>query len=241
MSRSRTIAAVLTLALMGATALLLLHMRSNHRLGKPGVLTQPMAGSKNLEVLLPKTVPGYTSEILTNAEDALLQLPADTSFCVRLYKATNDFFSQVTVVLMGSDRSSIHKPQICMTGQGWAIDNARSTVEKIHLDRPFPYDLPVNKLIASKQVKGADGNPRTISGIYLYWYVDANRITASENEWMLWWMPRDLLLNGVLERWAYISVFSPCLPGQEDATYDRMKKLIAEVVPDFQLVPHAGK
>jgi hypothetical protein len=199
-----------------------------------------MAASKNLQVLLPESVPGYTSEIATNAEDALLQLPADTSFRVRYYQA-DDFFSQVTVVLMGSDRSSIHRPQICMTGQGWAIDNARSTMEKIHLDRPSAYDLPVNQIIATKQVKDANGNLQTVSGIYLYWYVDADRVTASENQWMLWWMPRDLLLNGVLERWAYISVFSPCRPGQESATFDRMKKLIAAVVPQFQLVPRAGK
>jgi hypothetical protein len=58
---------------------------------------------------------------------------------------------------------------------------------------------------------------------------------------MLWWMPRDLLLHGLLERWAYVSYFSACRPGQEEATYARMKKLIAETVPEFQLVPRPGK
>ncbi|HEY5044215.1 MAG TPA: exosortase-associated EpsI family protein [Verrucomicrobiae bacterium] len=240
MNRSKLIPAVLVLAFMGATALVLLHMKSHQRLGEPGVLTRPMADSKNLEVLLPVTVPGFTSEIDTNAENALLQLPKDTSFRVRRYQHSTNFFSQVTVVLMDSDRSSIHKPQICMTGQGWAIDNARSSTEMIHLDRPSAYDLPVNKLIASKQFED-NGHSQTYSGIFVYWYVDADRFTASENQWMLWWMPRDLLLNGVLERWSYISVFSACRPEQEDATFDRMKKFIAEVVPDFQLVPRAGK
>jgi hypothetical protein len=241
MNRSKIIPAVLVLALMGAVALVLLHMKSHQHLGEPGVKTRPLAGGKNLEVLLPATVPGYTSEILTNVEAMLLALPADTSYRVRDYKAGEDSFIEVTAVLMGSDRTSIHKPQICMTGQGWDIDAARSTVEQIHLDRPLAYDLPVNKLTATKQMKDAGGNVKNVSGIYLYWYVDADRLTASENQWMLWWMPRDLLLNGVLERWAYISVFAPCLPGQEDATYDQMKKLIAAIVPDFQLVPRAGK
>jgi hypothetical protein len=58
---------------------------------------------------------------------------------------------------------------------------------------------------------------------------------------MLWRVPRDLLLNGILERWAYISYFSACEPGQEDATFERMKKLIAASVPEFQLVPRAAK
>jgi len=241
MNRSKIILAVLVLALIGSTAALLVHMKSHQRLGEPGVKTQPMAGSKNLEILTPERLPGWTSEILTNSETELLKLPADTSFRVRLYKAEDNFFSQLTVVLMCSDRSSIHKPEICMTGQGWAIDNAHPAVETIRMERPLVYDLPVNKLTATKQVSVADGKVQNVRGIYVYWFVDGEHLTANPNQWMLWWMPRDLLLHGVLERWAYISVFSPCLPGQEDATYERMKKLIATAVPEFQLVPKAGK
>jgi hypothetical protein len=42
-----------------------------------------------------------------------------------------------------------------------------------------------------------------------------------------------------LDRWAYISYFSVCEPGQEDAAFERMKKLIAISVPEFQLVPNS--
>jgi hypothetical protein len=52
-------------------------------------------------------------------------------------------------------------------------------------------------------------------------------------------MARTLLSSGVLERWAYVSFFAPCAPGQEAETYERMKKLIAASVPEFQLV-HRG-
>jgi hypothetical protein len=34
-----------------------------------------------------------------------------------------------------------------------------------------------------------------------------------------------------------MSYFSVCLPGQEDATFERMKKFIAATAPDIQLVP----
>jgi hypothetical protein len=50
-------------------------------------------------------------------------------------------------------------------------------------------------------------------------------------------MARDVLFTGELDRWAYITFFSVCAPGQEDATFERMKKLIAAAVPEFQLVP----
>jgi len=114
-------------------------------------------------------------------------------------------------------------------------------VEKIPLDRPVAYDLPVNKLIATKQFAGPDGQVQTARGLYVYWFVDADRCTANSWKWMTWWVPRDLLLNGILERWAYVSYFSACSPGQEAATYERMKKLIAATVPEFQLVPRVGK
>jgi hypothetical protein len=51
------------------------------------------------------------------------------------------------------------------------------------------------------------------------------------------WMARDVLLTGILDRWAYISFFSYGAPGQEDALFERMKKLIAISAPEFQLVP----
>jgi len=40
-----------------------------------------------------------------------------------------------------------------------------------------------------------------------------------------------------LQRWAYISCFAVCLPGQEEATFERLKKFIAASVPEFQLTP----
>ena len=240
MNRYKNIIAVLILILIAGTAVLLAHLKAHQRLGEPGVKTRPMVDSKNLEVMLPATLPGYPSEILTNAEKALVILPSDTSYQVRGYKADDGFFSELSVVLMGADRSSIHKPQICMTGQGWAINNSLSSVEQIHVDQPFAYDLPVNKIIATKNFKDANGNFVAYRGIYLYWFVDETHYTANSWQWMAWWIPRDLLLNGVLERWAYISYFSPCLPGQEAATFERMKKLIITTVPQFQLVPQVN-
>jgi hypothetical protein len=74
----------------------------------------------------------------------------------------------------------------------------------------------------------------------VYWFVDANRYTPSHAQRMLW-MAHDVLLTGELDRWAYIAFFSVCATGQEDATFERMKKLIAASVPEFQLVPKAAK
>ena len=76
-----------------------------------------------------------------------------------------------------------------------------------------------------------------VRGIYVYWFVDEDRFTPSEWVRQALWVPQDLLLHDVLERWAYISYFSTCWPGQEQVAFERMKKFIAESVPEYQLVP----
>ena len=235
MNRSKTILFITVLALISGTAILLAHAKSNQRLGLPGVKTRPLAGSQNLEVMLPVDLAGFQSQSFPQTAAVTNLLPRDTSYGMRIYQAGDGFWSQVNVVLMGSSRSSIHQPEICLTGQGWTIDYSSSRVEQIHMDKPKPYSLPVMRLNAKRDVE-AEGQRVTQKGIYLYWFVDADEYTAVHSHRMLL-MAQDMILKDVLDRWAYISFFSVCGPGQEDATYDRMKQLINLSVPEFQLVP----
>jgi len=162
-------------------------------------------------------------------------LPTDTSFGTAIYNTKDGFQSVLNVVLMGTDRSSIHKPQVCLTGQGWVIDDSASKLDTLHMTRPFAYDLPVMRLVATLKTE-VDGQPQVWRGVYVYWFVDGSKYTA-EHWQRMWWMARDMLATGVLDRFAYISYFSVCAPGQEDATFNRMKQLMVDSVPDFQLVP----
>ena len=61
-----------------------------------------------------------------------------------------------------------------------------------------------------------------------------------DNYQRMWWLARDLVRTGVLQRWAYVSYFAVCAPGQEEATFERMKNLIALAVPEYQFPP-AGR
>jgi len=51
----------------------------------------------------------------------------------------------------------------------------------------------------------------------------------------MWWMFTNLMRTGTLQRWAYVTCFAACQPGQEEATFKRMKKLIASTVPQFHV------
>ena len=230
---------VLVLALIGSVAGALSHAKANQRLGLPGVRTRPLPGSQNLEVLLPESVPGYTSILVPQAAVVTNMLPPDTSYGQRLYQGDDGFRSLANVVLMGSSRSSIHKPQVCLVAQGWTINEESSHEVPVPMERPVPYDLKVMRLVVSRQVEDHDQKVDQ-HALYVYWFVDADRLTASHAQRMLW-MAHDVVVKNVLDRWAYISFFSECAPGQEEAAFAKIKNLIIAAVPEFQLVPPGAK
>jgi Protein of unknown function (DUF3485) len=237
MKKQKSIAFAMALVLMAGGVILLNHFRSHRELGLPGVKTASIAGSANLKVLLPEQVLDYNSEEVEIPAIVTNTLPKDTSFGQRIYKAGDRFETQVNVVLMGTDRTSLHKPQFCLEGQGWTIDQGASTSTTVAMKRPVAYNLPVVKLIASKEGL-IDGQRVVARGIYVYWYVADGTISASTSGFeRMWRMTWTLLRTGVLQRWAYISYFATCPPGREDATFNRIKELIAASVPEFQLTP----
>lgn len=237
MNRTKWIIAVLGLLLIGGTAVVLLELRAHQKLGQPGVKTRPLANSRNLEVVLPETALDYTSEWIEQTATTTNTLPPDTSYGSRRYTAPDKFWAQVTVVLMGTDRTSLHKPQFCLTGMGWAIDSNATREETVRIDQPLAYDLPVVKYVASRQFQ-LEGRSAELRGIYVYWFVADDVLSATESGLeRMWAMAHQLVTTGVLQRWAYVSYFAVCPPGQEEATYERVKKLIAATVPEFQLTP----
>ena len=234
MNRRMLILSAVALGLIAATGGLLTRMSERQRLAPPGIKTHPLPGSIRLEAELPERVGDYVSEPLKVDDLTLAVLPSDTSFGMRRYKGPDGFVLDVRVVLMGRDRTSMHKPQICLTGQGWHINDVESGATSVRVKRPFDYELPIVKLIA----KTVNEQNQPVSGVYVYWYVADDALSASALGFeRMWWMARKLMTTGVLQRWAYVSCFAACAPGQEQATFDRMKVFITEAVPQFQLYP----
>jgi hypothetical protein len=220
----------LGLALIACGAGLLTHLKAAQRLGAPGVTTAPVPGSIRLEVLLPEKVLNYTSEKVPTDQLVLDTLPKDTSFGHRRYTAPDGFTLTVNVVLMGSDRTSLHKPEFCLSGFGWLIN--KTTEDRVKVAGPPNYELPVMRFDASKEVS-VNGQPVAASGLYVFWFVEEEKMTA--RHWQrMWWMAESMFRTGKLQRWAYIACFAVCAPGAEEATYARMKEFLATAAPQFQ-------
>lgn len=234
MKTQRTILWAVALALIGVTTFGMHWLKANQRLGQPGIVANLIPGSPRMDIPLPEHVLDYDSVLIPTDTNLLTYLPHDTSFAQRRYLRTGDNPIWLNVVLMGTDRTSIHKPQFCLVGSGWNIDAENSSYDTIRVESPHPYDLPVMKLLLNaRDFVDKDGRKITMRGIYVYWFVADHELTASH--WTrMEKMATHLMRTGELQRWAYVSCLGICPPGQEDVAYQRMKQFIATVAPKIQ-------
>ena len=70
-------------------------------------------------------VPGFEATVLEPSEAELTTLPADTRFVKRLYTSPGGAWFQVTAVVGGTSKSSIHRPELCLPSQGFQMTDPR--------------------------------------------------------------------------------------------------------------------
>jgi uncharacterized protein DUF3485 len=247
MNKSKWLVLAVALGMMAATGAYLVKVRQHMRLGAPGVKVVPVPLYDELghlaarqSVLLPGEVLGIKGTDLPVTLEELDSLPKDTTFGRKSYQR-DDFAVVASVVLMGSDRTSIHQPQYCLVAQDWQIEKTERVL--VPMDRPYPYQLAALKLTTIRTVRNKHEQPVQVRGIYVYWFVSADRLTPDQGERM-WSIARTMVEKEVLERWAYIAYFVTCLPGQEEATFAQLERFIRASVPEFQTVagqPAAGR
>jgi len=225
---------LVALVLMAGTAGALVRLKSFQKIGKPGIKATPIPGGLMMKLDLPENVLGFTSTNVPESATELGFFPKDTSYARRLYQSPDGFAATATVILMGADRTSIHKPDYCLPGQGWNIRAKK--IASLAIAGATPYELPVSEWVVSNSFQTPDGGTKTVSGIYVFWFVADGEETPSHYQFMRW-LALDLLRKAVWQRWAYVSYFTACEPGQEDAALARIEKLIAASVPEFQMPP----
>jgi hypothetical protein len=222
------------LVLMAGTIGALTWLKAHQKLGQPGVKFAPITGSVVVKIDLPAQVLDFTSTNIPESKVLLDNLPRDTSYAERIYTGADGFQVQATMILMGTDRSSIHNADVCLSGEGFS--GKKKAVVTIPIAGPQPYQMPVARWDVSGGFQQPGGRSAELHGVYVFWFVADGEETPDYHQRMIW-LGRDLLCTGVLQRWAYLSYFAICPPGQEDATFERMKNLIASSVPEYQLPP----
>lgn len=244
MTNKAKLAVILSLALMVVGAVALTRIQGMQRIGTPGirvvdqvVLREDGETVGTNAVPLPETILNFKSHTIPVAKVVHDWLPKDTVYGQKVYEAPDGFWVQSSVILMGTDRTSIHKPEYCLTGQGFQVTKVER--DSVDILKPHRYSLPLHKMSLYREAKSANGQPVPQSGLFVYWFVADKQLTADHNQRMLW-MARDQITTGVLQRWAYVSCFTIFHPGQEEAAYARVKEWISAAVPEFQITTGAS-
>jgi exosortase len=158
-------------------------------------------------------------------------LPPDTGFSRKLYVNLENPSRHVllSVVLSGRDRTSIHRPELCLVGQGWTIDRS-STHRFIYPAQPGG-GFEATVLSVHREVTGTRGR-HSIPEIVVYWFVGDDRVVATQAGRMVddaW----SRVVRGRSPRWAYVFLQTGAEEGLS-AGLDRMQAVLDKALPSFQ-------
>ncbi len=166
-------------------------------------------------------------------------LPADTGFARMNYVSLRNRSQQVfvSIVLSGRDRTSIHRPELCLVGQGWTI-NSHAT-HRFNWPERTDGAVPVTLLRIEREMTDRRGTPVKVPALFAYWFVGADRVVASHWERVAY-ATVDRLRHWQNHRWAYVVVQTHALDG-EAAALARMQEVLNGTLPSFQLLGAGGE
>ncbi len=135
-------------------------------------------------------------------------LPSDTEFAKAVYLTDSSSPEQrdvisCEIVLSGAERRSIHRPEVCLVGQGWSILN--SATRRIAMGAG--QELAVRDLYIERNQTFVNGKPKLLRAHYYYWFVGAD-VTTPSHATRIWLTLRDNLLRSVNHRWAYVTMLA---------------------------------
>jgi EpsI family protein len=230
-ARSRgpgTIPLIIVIAIIGGGILLTTLTSDVTRVSEPGVrlvddkpFLPPVAGEWQ----------GGELGGLTKEERDVL--PADTEGARRAYTAPDGRQIYCSVVLAGRDVTSIHRPELCLTGQGWKL--AQLQTEKIEIPGAPGGALTVSRLNATSTIELKQGHAYAV---FVYWFVGKDRTTPHHWE-RIYWTTLDRVLHNRNHRWAYFLISAIVPPDQvgadpaasQDAAMAAIGRFVREAYP----------
>ena len=156
------------------------------------------------DLLNPKKCPDCNGELFNCTLAEKEQLPSDTEFVKSAYTNHQGSLINTSIVLSGTARDSIHRPQRCLKGQGHNLDSEYTIEIPISGRKP----LSVRIIKTSRIFQTSEGEI-PYYGYYAYWFV-----------------------NSTANRWAYIAV-SGKREIDDNSFEDDIKSFVQQVYPNI--------
>ena len=158
-------------------------------------------------------------------------LPADTGFSRKTYHAATDARTRVflSIVLSGRDRTSIHRPELCLVAQGWTV--AGATGHRFTFPGHVGASFPATVLSVRREVATPRGKV-IVPQLVAYWFVGGDTVVATHARRLAldaW----NRVAHGRADRWAYVLMQADAADG-EAAALARMQAVLDGALPSFQ-------
>lgn len=171
----------------------------------PNAATDPQTG---MVMKLPDEIPGHVGVVREVSEEERVWLPSDTQMLKRSYfpkgaESKSEAFMKsiaVTLILSGADQRSLHRPEVCLDGQGWAIVDQPIEVLQVN-GKP----LKVKNLYLERSQVQDDKSLKKIKAHYVYWWVGSHVNTADTAKRALISAKENIFYNRNT-RWGYPSI-----------------------------------
>jgi hypothetical protein len=222
----------------GMVALMIAEMIFLHRLeempprGKVGVvLAEDGLNPVELPAFLGTEWIGQRAEVSPAERDIL---PADTGYSRKNYAFVSDRTRDVflSIVLSGRDRTSIHRPELCLVGQGWTIESAMQHTFRHPAGRDsHGGDFRATVLRVRREVPSARGK-MIVPQLVAYWFVGGDSVVPShwgrfvQDAW-------NRVTRARADRWAYVLMQTDARD-DEIAALARMQTVLDATLPVFQ-------
>ena len=159
-------------------------------------------------------------------------LPSDTGYSRKDYVAVANPAQRVffSVVLSGRDRTSIHRPELCLVGQGWTIGEISRHQFKTAGSPAGSF--PATVLQVKREVRTPRG-PVMVPQLVVYWFMGGDTVVATHWQRLAvdaW----NRVTQARADRWAYVLMQTDARDG-EAAALARMQAVLDQTLP--ALVP----
>jgi EpsI family protein len=159
-------------------------------------------------------------------------LPADTGFSRKVYVSLAEAKRDVllSIVLSGRDRTSIHRPELCLVGQGWTIQAAARNDFRFPVQVNGATSFPATVLEIRREM-AVQGKTVVVPQLAAYWFVNSESVVATHWERLL----RDAwnrVTRARADRWAYVLMQTDASDGKA-AALGRMQRILDQTLPAF--------
>jgi exosortase len=180
-------------AITGMALLLFGYISTEAPIAEPGVNMQ-----------LPSVICSMPSEEFEMTQRERENLFNDVTISRRNYHSSKGQNFLATAVLSGQVRRSLHRPEVCLPGQGWVI----SRKEEIPLNLKDGRTLSATLLSLFRDEISQEGERQRLRGMNIFWYVGSAGVTTADYYDHVYQSYFDSVFKNINHRWALLSFFT---------------------------------